>query len=183
MRGQSQQTHTKGGCRKTTLRQGWWRKLLLHNSFIPEHLTTILTMLQSPFDNRLVVCQTHDMPAWIVLCPIIPGTRHWRGLTSTEVTKPYAALTPVQDYRPVQPHNSIRGQQILPTTGTCTQPSTLLVQRVPTITVLCPQIIGYIQGRLRSGSFCCTTFAMMQIAVQCHNLHNHLPPAHKTHLN
>ena len=38
------------------------------------------------------------------------GTRHWKGLMSTGVAEPYAALTPVQDYRLVLPLNSLRGQ-------------------------------------------------------------------------
>ena len=49
------------------------------------------------------------MPVWMVLCPIIPGTRHWRGLMSSVVAIPYVALTTVQTYKPVLPHNSIRG--------------------------------------------------------------------------
>ena len=83
--------------------------MLLPYNCMFEHLTTILTILQSPFGSGLVVCQSDGMPDWIVLRPVIPGTRHWKGLTSTGVAEPYMALTPVQDYRPVQPQNSIWG--------------------------------------------------------------------------
>ena len=67
------------------------------------------------FSSKLVVCyrlasQSHGMPDWIVLRPVFPGTRHWKGLMSIVVAKPYVALTTVQNYRPVLPHNSIRGQ-------------------------------------------------------------------------
>ena len=52
----------------------------------------------------------HGTPDWIVLRPVGPGTRRWKGLTSTGVTEPYAVLTPVQHNRLVLPRNSIRGQ-------------------------------------------------------------------------
>ena len=63
------------------------------------------------------------------------------------------------------PHNSVRGQQILPTAGATTQPSTLLIQRVLSTTGLRPQIIVYMQGRLKTGDYRHTTLATMR--VQC----------------
>ena len=66
------------------------------------------------------------MPVWIVLCPVIPGTRHWKGHTSTVVAKPYAVLTTVQNYMPVLPHNSIRGLHYYAMGATGTQTRILL---------------------------------------------------------
>ena len=105
-----------------------------------EHLTTVLTVLRSPFGSGLVVCQSHSTPAWIVLCPVVPGTQHWKGLASTGVAEPYAALTPVQDYRPVQLYNSIRGLHYRAMGATRTQASTLLVLLVLTMLALRPQV-------------------------------------------
>ena len=51
----------------------------------------------------------HGMPDWIVFRPVGPGTQRWKGLTSTGVAKPYAALTLVQHNRLVLPHNSVQG--------------------------------------------------------------------------
>ena len=90
------------------------------------------------------------MPAWIVLCPIIPGTRHWRGLTSTVVAKPYAALTTVQDYRPVQPRNSVRWLHYCAMGATRTQASTPLVLLVLAILASRPQVQVYMHGRLET---------------------------------
>ena len=159
MHGQSQQTHTRGGCPKTTLRQGWQRRLLLPYNCMFEHLTTVLTILWSPFGSRLVVCQSHSMPAWIVLCPVIPGTRHWRGLTSTGVIEPYAALTLVQDNRPVQPRNSVRGLQYCTMGATRTQIHTLLQTLVLCITAVHPGIAIYIHGRLGNLDYIAATLA------------------------
>ena len=92
------------------------------------------------FGSQLVVCQSHSTPAWIVLCHNIPGTRHWRGLASTVVTKPYVVLPTVQDYRPVQPRNSIWGLHYCAMGATCTQSSTLLVLLVLTMLALRPQV-------------------------------------------
>ena len=83
------------------------------------------------FGSRLVVCyqlasRSHGTPVWIVLCPLIPGTRHWMGLMSTVVAKPYAALTTVQNYRPVLPHNSIRGHHYSDMSAASTQTCILL---------------------------------------------------------
>ena len=58
------------------------------------------------------------------------------------------------------PHNSIRGQQIYHTAGTFTQTSTLLVQRVSTVVVLCLQVIGYIYGQLRTADYRCTGISL-----------------------
>ena len=78
------------------------------------------------------------MPAWIVLRPVIPGTWHWKGLMSTGVAEPYMALTPVQDYRPVQPHNSVRGLYYCAMGATRTQASTLLMLLVLLLLALRP---------------------------------------------
>ena len=48
------------------------------------------------------------------------------GLLSTVVAKPYAALTTVQNYRPVLPHNSIRGLHYNAMGATHTQTRILL---------------------------------------------------------
>ena len=88
------------------------------------------------------------MPAWIVLHPVIPGTWHWRGLTNTVVAEPYSALTTVQDYRPVQPRNSVQGLHYCAMGATRTQASTLLVLLVLTMLALCPQVQVYMHGRL-----------------------------------
>ena len=68
----------------------------------------------------------HGTPDWIVLRPVGPGTRRWEGLTSTGVTKPYAALTPVQHNRLVLPLNSVWGQHCYAMGATYTQACTLL---------------------------------------------------------
>ena len=139
--------------------------MLLPYSCMFEHLTTVLTMLRSPFGSGLVVCQSHSTPAWIVLCPIFPGTWYWRGLTSTGVAKTYAALTPVQDYRPVQPHNSIRGLHYCTMGATCTQTHTLLQKLVLLVTAVRPDIAIYLQGRLWNLDYTAATLATSQ--MQC----------------
>ena len=48
------------------------------------------------------------------------------GLLSTVVAEPYAALTTVQNYRPVLPHNSIRGLHFYAMSATITQACILL---------------------------------------------------------
>ena len=106
----------------------------------------MLTWYHPKFGSQLVVCQSHSMLAWIVLCPVIPGTRHWRGLTSTVVAEPYVALTTVQDGRPVLPHNSIWGQHYCAMGATHTQASTLLVLLVLINLVLHPQVQVYMLG-------------------------------------
>ena len=70
--------------------------------------------------------RSHGTPVWIVLCPLFPGTRHWMGLTSTVVAKPYVALTTVQNYRPVLPRNSIQGLHYNAMGATHTQTRILL---------------------------------------------------------
>ena len=70
--------------------------------------------------------RSHGMPVWIVLCPLIPGTWHWMGLTSTVVSEPYAALTTVQIFWPVLPLNSIRGLHYNAMGATRTQTRILL---------------------------------------------------------
>ena len=95
-----------------------------------------------------MVCQSHSTPAWIVLCPIIPDTRHWRGLMSTVVAEPYMALTTVQIYRPVQPRNSIWGLHYCAMGATHSQASTLLVLLVLTMLALRPQVQVYMHGQL-----------------------------------
>ena len=55
---------------------------------------------------------------------------------STVVAVPYAALTTVQPYRPVLPHNSIRGLHYYAMGATHTQTRTLL-----TLMVLCVQAL------------------------------------------
>ena len=121
---QPQQTNNRGSRQKAALGTGWWWWLhtlfRFRNCFVRSSIehqclsTSTLTRYHPKFGSRLVVCYqwswSHSPPAWIVLRPVFPGTRHRKGLTSTGVTEPYAALTPVQDYRPVLPLNSIRGQ-------------------------------------------------------------------------
>ena len=67
---------------------------------------------------------------------------------STVVTKPYTMLTMAQDYRPVLPHNSIRGLHYYAMGATRTQASTLMVLLVLIELVLCPQARVYMHGRL-----------------------------------
>ena len=69
---------------------------------------------------------SHGMPVWIVLLPVIPGTWHWKGLSSKVVAEPYAALTTVQNYRPVLPYNSVRGLHYYAMGATRTQTHILL---------------------------------------------------------
>ena len=97
------------------------------------------------------MCQSHSTSAWIVLCPIIPGTRHWRGLKCTVVAEPYAVLTTVQNYRLVQPHNSVWGPHYCAMGATRTQASTLLVLLVLMMLALRPQVQVYVHGRLELG--------------------------------
>ena len=96
---------------------------LLHHSFRFQPRTE--------FGNRLVVryqleSRSHGKPVWIVLCPLFPGTWYWMGLMSTVVTEPYAALTTVQSYWPLLPHNSIQGLHFNATGATSTQTCILL---------------------------------------------------------
>ena len=65
---------------------------------------------------------------------------------STVVTEPYAALTTVQDYRPVQPRNSVRGLHYCAMGATHTQTSTLLVLLVLMMLALRPQVQVYMHG-------------------------------------
>ena len=88
------------------------------------------------------------MPDWIVLRPVIPGTWHWKGLTSTVVAKPYAALTTVQYYWPVLPHNSICGLHYYAMGAMHTLTHTLLQTLVLLVTAVRPDIAIYIHGRL-----------------------------------
>ena len=69
---------------------------------------------------------------------------------STVVAKPYTALTTVQDYRPVQPRNSIRGLHYCSMGATRTQTSTLLVLLVLLMLALRPQVQVYMHGRLNT---------------------------------
>ena len=117
------------------------------------HHRNDLTLLQYPFGSRLVVryqltSRSHVMPVWIVLCPVIPGTWHWKGLTSTVVAVPYAALTTVQHNRLVLPHNSLQGLHSYAMGATRTQSRTLLTLMVLSVQALCPQFRFYLQGRL-----------------------------------
>ena len=121
---QPQQMNTRGSCRKAALGTGWrwWLHTLnrFRNCFDGSSIehqclsTSTLTWYHPKFSSRLVVCcqrsWPHSPPAWIVLRPVFPGTRHWKGLTSTGVTVPYTALTLVQDYRLVLLLNSVQGQ-------------------------------------------------------------------------
>ena len=59
---------------------------------------------------------------------------------STVVAEPYAALTTVQDYRPVQPSTSIWGLHYCAMGATRTQASTLLVLLVLKMLALRPQV-------------------------------------------
>ena len=85
-----------------------------------------------------MVCHSHSVLAWIVLRPVIPGTWHWRGLISTVVSVPYVALTTVQPYRPVLPHNSIQGLHYNAMGATHTQTRILLQMQVLYIRALRP---------------------------------------------
>ena len=122
---QPQQMNTRGSRQKAALGTGWrwWLHTLFRfwncfrNGSSLEHQclsTSTLTRYHPTFGSRLVVCcqrsWPHSPPAWIVLRPVFPGTRHRKGLTSTGVAVPYAVLTPVQDYRLVLPRNSVWGQ-------------------------------------------------------------------------
>ena len=158
MHGQSQQTHTRGGCRKTTLRQGWRRRLLLPYNCFPEHLTTDLTMLRSPFGSGLVVCQSRSASGWCVPCLQYPIGDGWRtyGLA---VAEPYAALTAIQHGRALLPHNSVRGLQYYTAGATRTQIHTLLQTLVLCITAVRPSIAIYIHGRLRNLDYTAATLA------------------------
>ena len=99
-----------------------------------------LTWYYPKFGSQLVVCQSHSTHVWIVLCPVLPGTWHWKGLTSTVVAVPYTVLTTVQDYRPVQPRNSVRGLHYCAMGATRTQSSNLLVLLLLTMLTLHPQL-------------------------------------------
>ena len=73
------------------------------------------------------------------------------GLTSTDLTKPYAALRSSNHSWVLLPHNSIRGQQILLAGRTLTQTGTLLQNMALGLIALHPVIRGDIQGRLSTG--------------------------------
>ena len=109
--------------------------------------------------------RSHGMPDWIVLRPVFPGTRHWKGLTSTVVAVPYAALTTVQHYRLVLPHNSIRGQHFNAMGATRTQTHTLLTLLVLCVQALRPTIKVYMHGRLRLKDYTATASAASRL--QC----------------
>ena len=136
---------------------------LLHHSFRFQPRT--------PFGSRLVVChwwtshQSHGTPGWIVLRPVFPGTRPWKGLTSIVVAEPYAALTTVQHYRLVLPRNSIRGQHFNAMGATLTQTYTLLTLLVPCVQALRPAIKVYMHGRLRLKDYTATASAASRL--QC----------------
>ena len=70
------------------------------------------------------------------------------GLTSTNLTKPYAALRPSNLSWVLLPHNSVRGQQIRLAGRIRTQTGTLLQIMVLGLIALCPVIRVDIQGRL-----------------------------------
>ena len=56
----------------------------------------------------------------------------------------------VQDYRPVQPRNSVRGLHYCAMGATCTQASTPLVLLVLMMLTLRPQVQVYMHGRLET---------------------------------
>ena len=68
----------------------------------------------------------------------------------TVVAEPYVALTTVQDYRPVQPCNSVWGLHYCAMGVTCTQTSTLLVLLVLMMLALRPQVRVYMHGQLKT---------------------------------
>ena len=78
---------------------------------------------------------------------------------STVVAKPYAALTTVQDYRPVQPRNSVRGLLYCAMGATRTQTYTLLQTLVLLVTAVSPDIAVYIHGRLWNLDYTAATSA------------------------
>ena len=66
------------------------------------------------------------------------------------VTEPYALLTTVQDYRPVQPRTSIWGLHYCAMGATRTQSSTLLVLLGLAKLTLRPGVRVYMHGRLET---------------------------------
>ena len=70
------------------------------------------------------------------------------GLTSTDLTKPYASLRPSNRFWVLLPHNSVWGQQIRLASRTHTQTGTLLQIMVLGLVALRPVIRVDIQGRL-----------------------------------
>ena len=74
----------------------------------------------------------------------LEGTYEYSGCQS------YVALTTVQDYRPVQPRNSIWGLHYCAMGATCTQASTLLVLLALMMLALRPQVQVYMHGRLNT---------------------------------
>ena len=105
------------------------------------------------------------MPDWIVLHPVFPGTWHWKGLMSTVVAVPYAALTTVQHNRLVLPHNSIRGLHFNALGATRTQSRTLLTLMVLCVQALRPTIKVYMHGCLALTDYTASALAASQL--QC----------------
>ena len=73
------------------------------------------------------------------------------GLTSTDLTEPYAALRSSNHSWVMLPHNSVWGQQILLAGRTLTQTGTLLQNMVLGLNALRPGMRGNIQGQLITG--------------------------------
>ena len=84
------------------------------------------------------------------------------GPTSTDLAKPCTALRSSNHSWVLLPHNSIRGQQILPAGRTHTQTGTLLQNMVLGLIALCPVIQVDIQGRLSTGHPAATAYTSQQ---------------------
>ena len=108
---------------------------------------------------------SHNVPVWIVVCAVIPDTWHWKGLTSTVVAVPYAALTTVQHNRLVLPHNSIQGLHFYAMGATRTQTRTLLTLMVLCVQALRPTIKIYMHGCLVLTDYTATALAASRL--QC----------------
>ena len=94
------------------MQSGTLLDMLLHHSFRLQPRTL--------FGSRLVVCyrlashRSHGTPDWIVLRPVFPSTRHWKGLTSIVVAVLYVSLTTVQHSRLVLPPTASGGSTSMP---------------------------------------------------------------------
>ena len=81
---------------------------------------------------------------------------------STVVAVPYAALTTVQEHRPVLPHNSVWGLNYYAMGATCTQTRILLQMFVLSLIILHPQFRFHMHGRLDTMDYTAATLAASQ---------------------
>ena len=84
---------------------------------------------------------------------------------TTVVAKPYAALTTVQSYRPVLPHNSIRGLHFNAMGAMRNQLRTTITLMVLCVQALRPTIKVYMHGRFALTDYTATALAASQL--QC----------------